>query len=490
MQGRIVSRFLPALILAIATALLWLSYDFASTHRVFGTTMIPTALHVAASIAVAILFVMIVGQALVRHGVERMQRAEATSLQRRLVVAVLSFVAAATVLAHFGFDFRSVLVFSALITGVVGLALQPLLGSMLSGLALDRAIRVGDGFLLNGDAIEVTSLNWRSVVGRKSDGTTIVLPNTRFADNTMEILRRERPVRAEARFEVSLAVAPHRLQALASEIVANLAEADPALPVVVAPLNLDRGLPFQTMTMAGSEPLAGRYRILFGVRQYAQRSSAEGRVLRRLWYALRRENLVAPANPSAGRLVTSTIAALRPQDGRRAPDADAEAIVAAGEPLLYDDGERIALPERMAGRLGLLIEGSLAEPLTAQRTGRSSSGLSREAALARIGNLLTERIGPYAEYALGRAAAGGASLMAVCQTVAQEIDDPAERARFLEAAAPPPERIHDAGLVFRTRQGPGHRGLPEPPLWAVGHALILALPEAALAAVPHCGEPT
>ena len=41
--------------------------------------------------------------------------------------------------------------------------------------------------------------------------------------------------------------------------------------------------------------------------------------------------------------------------------------MAAGESLLYDDGERIVLPERLAGRVYILLEGELSEmPLAGQ----------------------------------------------------------------------------------------------------------------------------
>jgi hypothetical protein len=95
----------------------------------------------------------------------------------------------------------------------------------------------------------------------------------------------------------------------------------------------------------------------------------------------------------------------------------------------------------------------------------------------RIKHLLTQRIGPFAEYAVDLAAAGGVGLDIVCRTVAQEIDDPAARAEFLEAASPPPERLHDPGLLFPTRRNFAHRLLSDPPLRAVEHALILAAPE-------------
>ena len=77
---------LSALTLGAAiTALLWLSYSFATTHRSFGATVLPAALNLAASIAAATLFIVLVTQVFLRYGFERMLHTEPTELQRRLV---------------------------------------------------------------------------------------------------------------------------------------------------------------------------------------------------------------------------------------------------------------------------------------------------------------------------------------------------------------------------------------------------------------------
>jgi small-conductance mechanosensitive channel len=468
-RGDIMSRFLVAALLAAITALLWISYDFASTHRVFGSGAVSTILHAAAALSAAALFIVIIGQILLRYGFQWVLRLEPTELQRRLVITFLTFIATATVLAHFGFDFSSILVFSALITAVVGLSLQPMLGSMVSGLAVDRAVRIGDGILLNGESVEITSLNWRSVVGRRADGSTIVLPNIRLTDNTLEVLPRDRSVRAEARFDVSMAIPPHRLQKIAMDLIADLPESDPSQPILLMPLNLERTMPFQQMTMGDGEHLAGRYRVLFSVRHFTYRVGTEGRVLRRLWYAVRRENAVGLSTAMAQR-----IAGLMPQS---LSETSGEAVLKSSEALLYDDGERIALPARLEGHACLLIDGTLAESLSGRPPTRMSYGLTREASLGRIKQLLSERIGPYAEHAVNEAAATGADLTTVCNTVAEEIDDADERAKFLEAASPPPERFHRPGLSFRVRRDGQQRLLADLPLRAVDYALILAVPE-------------
>jgi small-conductance mechanosensitive channel len=486
-----VSRFFASILLAAITALLWLSYSFAATHRIFGASALPAALNLAASVAAAALFIVLVTQIFLRYGFERMLHTEPTELQRRLVIAILTFVTTAVLLAHFGFDFSSILVFTTLITAVVGLSVQPMLGSLVSGLAVDRVLRVGDGILVNNEPVEITSLNWRSVMGRKADGMTVVVPNARLADNTLEVLQHDRALRVEARFDVPMAIAPHRLQKLAADLIGDFPEVDRSLPILVLPLSVDRLLPFQVMTMPdkGEQP-AMRYRVNFWIRTFTQRAALEGRVLRHLWYALHREHATAPGYSTVASLLDSTTIALRTlhhqSDLQIAPDLKPEAVIEAGEVLVYDDGERIALPDRLAGHLCILIGGTLAETSPPEAgllhapgrpPARTAPRLTREASLVRIKHLLTQRIGPFAEYAVDLAAAGGVGLDVVCRTVAEEIEDPAARAKFLDAASPPPERLHNPGLLFPTRRNFAHRLLSDPPLRAVEHALILAAPE-------------
>lgn len=483
------SRFFFSILLAAITALLWLSYGFAAGHRIFGASALPVTLNVAASAASALLFIVVMTQLFLRYGFVQVLHMEPTELQRRLVIAILTFVTTAVLLAHFGFDFSSILVFTTLITAVVGLSVQPMIGSLVSGLAVDRVLRVGDGILLNNEMAEITSLNWRSVTGRKNDGTIVVVPNARLADNTLEVLLRDRSLRLEVRFDMPMSVAPHRLQKLAADLIGDLPEVDQSLPILVFPLSVERAMTFQVTAGGNGEQPALRYRCNFWIRNYAQRNTTEGRVLRHLWYALHREHAVAPAAATVVSLLDSTSVALRTLHHltglQLAPDIKPETIIEAGETLFYDDSERIALPDRLAGHLCFLVDGTLAESLHPE-TGLQALGrmpartpprLTREASLVRIKHLLTERIGPFAEYAVDQAAAGGVGLDIVCGIVAEEIDDPAARARFLETTSPPPERLHAPGLLFPTRRNFAHRLLSDPPLRAVEHALILAAPE-------------
>jgi small-conductance mechanosensitive channel len=469
-------RLLIELLLAAVAALLWVATDFAASHRVFGAGGLPMVLHIAAALATAAVFVSLGSRFALRYGFARRTNVEPSELQRGLVLAALCLVASAAVLAHFGFDFSSILVFSALITGVIGLSIQPILGSLISGLAAERVIGLGDGILLGSDAVEVTALRWRSVVARRSDGTRLVMPNARLIDSNLEILSRDQSVRADARFDLPSSVPPHRLQRVVAELVVDFPELDRTRPIRLATMNVDRAQAYPVLP-GDSGPDTIRYRVTFWVRHFSQRGDAESRLLRRLWYGLRRNGLL-PATDEGVPVRTAVSVALERLDNEAAlgfanEPGLAAALIEMGRPLLYDDGEPIVLPAEFAGQFCLLVEGAVADD--PGPSARAGLGLTRDASIAHIKRLLADRIGPFAVYAVDQAAKGNASLAAVCEAVAEEIEDENERAEFLAAANMPAEEIHGPGLLFRTRTETG-RVLSRRPLRAIDHALILVAP--------------
>jgi small-conductance mechanosensitive channel len=487
------SRFvLPTLLLAAIAALLWLSYGFAASYEMFGSNALATVFRIAAVTASAALFILVGAYVVVRVGFAWLMRYEPTQLQRGLVVALLGFIAAGAALASFGVDLGPILTASALLSAIVGLSAQPLLGSLMSGLSLHRMIRIGDGVMLDGEQVRITSLNWRSVSAARPDGSAVIVPNARLADSTLEVLPHDRSTRAEVIVDLPADAPPHRVRKLVAGIIEDFAEVDTSQPISVLP---------QKSPSSGA---LASYRAQFWVSRYAARPDLEGRVLRRCWYAFRREGLAppadapgqAPADLGPEIVLSAVCAALRTPRarGNDAAQSPADAVIAAGEQLLYDRGERIVLPERLAGRFCILIDGQLSHIAAADerllgehsqaRPGEDGEW-GRAAWLARIERALAKHVGPYAATLVARASAGGAGLAAVCSAVAAEVDDPQQREDFLREASPPAQDTRGPGFLFRCERDPAQRLVPQPPLRAVDYALLLVASESALTiAVP------
>jgi hypothetical protein len=83
---------LLTILLAFVTALLWLSYGFASAYHLFGAMALPAVLHIAASAAAGLLFIVVLSQIVLRFGFATVLQIEPTGLHRGLVLAVLTAV--------------------------------------------------------------------------------------------------------------------------------------------------------------------------------------------------------------------------------------------------------------------------------------------------------------------------------------------------------------------------------------------------------------
>lgn len=453
-------------LLSAASVLLWLSYGFVASYSLFGASAWPVLIHAGAAIATAVLVVLLFGQSVLRFAFPRWLRTDPTDLQRSLVYAALSFAAVAIVLGHFGFDPTTILTTSAIITAVVGLSIQPMLGSLLSGLTVARAVRIGDGVMHDGKTIEVTALNWRSIVGKRGDGGTVIIPNAQLANGTLVIFPRDRSARAEVSVEVPANLPPHRLHELVRATLLEFPEVDPVKKVAFKPLPMQPDL-------YPSDRSFARYHVEFWVRLYKKRGDIEEALLQRLWYVFQREQIVshrgAAREAENSELLPEVTAALRAAGSAEAAllAAQPERTLETGDLLSFGAGERIEFPARLSGRIGLLVNGELREAGSAAGEVRRSNA----AWLERIEHQLTQHIGPFSAYAVREAAAGGATALQVCNIVAREIDDPETQARFIRAVDPPSDVTYRSGYLIQPPTD------AKPALCAVEHALILALPE-------------
>ena len=500
-------RIFVILSLVATAATLWWFRSVSADYQLFAALTFTWCLDVAASIVTALVMVLLIGHGIVRLVLVTGDGIDPNGFHRASLYAVLGIVAAAGVLAHLGVNLTAVFATSAVLTAVLGFALQSSLGGLISGLTLhsDRVLRVGDGILQNGEFIEVTCFNWRSVSGRKLDGTTVVFPNARIVDQAIEILPRDRPVRAETVFAAPLTAAPQLLSDLIGELVADFAEVDDDQPVIVAPIAFD------------PEKALAHYRVRYWVHAYADRSDLEGEVLRGVWYALQREgipwplsilydtasrSLPAPAGPIANgwaEIIAQAIARAPPHPDREAVMAcPAQDIARAAIPLHYSTSERVVLPSRVQGHVCLLVQGTVQEVAsefaTLPRPGKSCglagdsrdrSSLSRRAKINRISHRLADAIGPFAEQVVRRAAADFAGIDEICVNVADEIADPTLRQAFLAETAAPEERRYTPGFMFRNMGEATGKSAPNILLRAVDTCIFVAIPPQMLSSRAH-----
>jgi hypothetical protein len=459
---------------------LWLFYVATASDPLLGQYPVHPAVEAAAVVATALFFVL-GGNFLLFAFLPGASRA--TALQRTLVHGLLTLIAAIVTLSYYGWDLRAVLTTSAIVTAAIGFAMQPTLSSVISGVVLnmDYRLRVGDGILHGGEAVEIQSLGWRNVVGRTSGGRLMVFPNAKLADAEVEFVPSGRPVRGETLLKVPTAMPPNQVSAMVAMLLGDLAELDPNRAMSVTPGGFDPSL---TLT---------QYRIEYWVSDYRYLAPVEGHLQARLWYGLQRAGLYVPPAPSESESPSALLAWPRPAAIAElaaacrfelTPDA-ARSMAEGGELLLFGRGESIALPVRLKGWPCLLLRGELVEPVTfgpigiSDWEGRPSVyTLNRAGAERHLAGKLAQHIGPYAEYAVWRAARDATTLEELCVTVAAEIADDTARADFLEEVRPARPSALQPGLIFKPERDVAGILVPPRRLRAREEATVLAVPPA------------
>jgi small-conductance mechanosensitive channel/CRP-like cAMP-binding protein len=185
-----------------------------------------------------------------------------------------------------GVEPGSLLTTSALLTAVVGLALQDTLGNMVSGLALQmqRPFEVGDWIQFDPDARQigkVTEVNWRATTLMTNDHVEIIVPNAMLAKAPIRNYSRPSPVsRRSVTIQGVYDVPPRRVQ---DAILAAIHGA----PGVLADPE-----PFvQTRSFADS---GIEYGVFFFTDDFAARERIDALVRDRVWYAMQRASVGIP----------------------------------------------------------------------------------------------------------------------------------------------------------------------------------------------------
>ena len=205
---------------------------------------------------------------------------------RDLTQAVVYVVVLMMTLRAVGVEPGSLLTTSALLTAVVGLALQDTLGNLVSGLALQvqRPFEVGDWIQFETDTRsigQVTEVNWRATTVMTSDLVELIVPNATLAKASVRNFSRPSKVsRRSVTVQGPYEVPPHRVQ----EAILQALETVPG--VIQDPPPWVQTHAFQD---SGIE-----YWVWFFTDNFAAREATDGMVRDRVWYAMSRAGIGIP----------------------------------------------------------------------------------------------------------------------------------------------------------------------------------------------------
>lgn len=204
-------------------------------------------------------------------------------LRGLLRVAVTALVAFFVLHFELGWNITPLLASTALLTAVVGFALQGVLGNLLAGMSLNLtgALVHRDWVAIDDVEGQVEEMNWRETWLMTRDKIPVRMPNSKVADARIRNLTRpEGPRRCGIQVDASYGDAPDTV------IGALVAAAEAVLEVCRAPAPAAFLLDYKSYGIT--------YQLFVWVDHYPSRDPILGEVRRRIWYEFRRRGIDIP----------------------------------------------------------------------------------------------------------------------------------------------------------------------------------------------------
>jgi small-conductance mechanosensitive channel len=192
-------------------------------------------------------------------------------------------VAVFTVLSQVGLNVTSLVTTSAVLTAVIGFALQDLLSSVMSGIALqlEQPFAVGDWVKFDEQEGRILETNWRSTKIETLPRDIVVIPNNVITRSPLINFTAPDPIhRRKIKIGLSYDAPPNRVK---KALLAGLREVDGVL-TEPRPFVLARSY----------DDFAISYKLFFFIDQIHLKDHIEDAVMSRIWYQLKREGLKVP----------------------------------------------------------------------------------------------------------------------------------------------------------------------------------------------------
>jgi len=215
----------------------------------------------------------------------RLRARPTPKILRDVLDATLYIVATVIIVRReFKIDLSSLIAGSAIISVVIGLALQETLGNLFAGLAiqLERPFQVGDIIAVGNDIFgRIVQIGWRATRVENKRREVISLPNTTFSKQGVKNYSRGgEPVGFDTFITLTYDTPPNRVKGVVRDTLAEV-------PLILAE-------PAARIRTWSYESSGIRYRIRFYVGDVARANGVRDEILTRLWYRLRREGIDVP----------------------------------------------------------------------------------------------------------------------------------------------------------------------------------------------------
>lgn len=180
----------------------------------------------------------------------------------------------------FALDLTGLLVGSTVVSAIIALSLQQLLGSLFSGIALqlEGPFQVGDWVLIDGYEGKVVRLNWRTLTITTLRNECVILPNNQIAQSRIVNFTSPGPmVACDLLVGVSRAHPPGQVKAVLRSAFAGIEGLAPTQPP-------------QVMIWEYADSYI-KYGIRYWLHDFGLKLVLHDAVLTRVWYALQRAGM-------------------------------------------------------------------------------------------------------------------------------------------------------------------------------------------------------
>jgi small-conductance mechanosensitive channel len=265
-------------------------------------------------------------------------RIDVPSIVRDLILLVVTVAVGMGFLRLAGLDVFSLVTTSAVLTAVIGLALQSTIANVLSGLSLqlDRTVRHGEWIEVGDHVGKILEIGWRSTHIQTNDGDTVFVPNSELVTREVRSF-----ARATGTHRMTLRIGfhyRHPPNEVRRVLLAGVRDA----PGVLSDPPADCG-PVEF----GDSAVV--YALRYWIDDFARDSAIDEEVHARVWYAARRADLEIPY-PTHTLLTQGAVAGARmgaAEDEREA----ATRLLEATEPFASLDTESRGRCAQAARRL-------------------------------------------------------------------------------------------------------------------------------------------
>jgi small-conductance mechanosensitive channel/CRP-like cAMP-binding protein len=203
-----------------------------------------------------------------------------TSIIRNALFVGAGFAIIKTILE---FDISPLLASTALLTAVVGFALQGVLSNLLAGMSLHvtRSVLPSDWVAIGDVEGRVIETNWRETRVQTYDGHIMIVPNSTVANATIHNMTRPTPIRRHSvNVGASYSDAP-------GEVVDALVQSALSIPQVLTE-------PPPDAVVTEFKDYGINYMLRYWTQSYGTRQTIDGNVARMIWYQFKRRGIEIP----------------------------------------------------------------------------------------------------------------------------------------------------------------------------------------------------